>query len=128
MPTRQSGVCMSYRKNKSNENAGEKIGFRERLCKSLDLQPDVFERDTLIEVRGGCRATVRGVIKILSYSPNEVRLKTRQGILSVIGKRLFCGAYARSFVEIEGEITDVFQKGYKNGNRIIRFAMVKSVN
>ena len=28
----------------------------------------------------------------------------------------------------EGEITDVFQKGYKRGNRIIRFAMVKSVN
>lgn len=28
----------------------------------------------------------------------------------------------------EGEITDVFQKGYKKGNRIIRFAMVKSVN
>ena len=28
----------------------------------------------------------------------------------------------------EGEIVDVFQKGYKKGNRIIRFAMVKSVN
>ena len=28
----------------------------------------------------------------------------------------------------EGEIVDVFQKGYKKGNRIIRFAMVKTVN
>ncbi len=28
----------------------------------------------------------------------------------------------------EGEITDVFQKGYKKGSRIIRFAMVKSAN
>jgi molecular chaperone GrpE len=28
----------------------------------------------------------------------------------------------------EGEIVEVFQKGYKKGNRIIRFAMVKSVN
>lgn len=28
----------------------------------------------------------------------------------------------------EGEITEVFQKGYKRGNRIIRFAMVKTVN
>ena len=28
----------------------------------------------------------------------------------------------------EGEITDVFQKGYKKGSKIIRFAMVKSVN
>ena len=28
----------------------------------------------------------------------------------------------------EGEIIDVFQKGYKKGNRIIRFAMVKSAN
>lgn len=28
----------------------------------------------------------------------------------------------------EDEITDVFEKGYKRGNRIIRFAMVKTVN
>ena len=28
----------------------------------------------------------------------------------------------------EGEITDVFQKGYKKGNKIIRFAMVKTAN
>lgn len=28
----------------------------------------------------------------------------------------------------EGEITDVFQKGYKSKDRIIRFAMVKTVN
>ena len=28
----------------------------------------------------------------------------------------------------EGEIVEVFQKGYKRGNKIIRFAMVKSVN
>ncbi len=28
----------------------------------------------------------------------------------------------------EGEITEVFQKGYKKGNKIIRFAMVKTVN
>ena len=30
--------------------------------------------------------------------------------------------------ERENEITDVFQKGYKRGNKIIRFAMVKTVN
>ena len=28
----------------------------------------------------------------------------------------------------EGEITEVFQKGYKKGNKIVRFAMVKTVN
>lgn len=28
----------------------------------------------------------------------------------------------------ENEITDVFQKGYKKGNKIIRFAMVKTAN
>ncbi len=28
----------------------------------------------------------------------------------------------------EGEITDVFQKGYKIGKRVIRFAMVKTAN
>ena len=28
----------------------------------------------------------------------------------------------------EGEIVEVFQKGYKKGNKVIRFAMVKTVN
>ena len=28
----------------------------------------------------------------------------------------------------DGEIVEVFQKGYKKGNRVIRFAMVKTVN
>ena len=28
----------------------------------------------------------------------------------------------------EGEIVEVFQKGYKKGTRIIRFAMVKTAN
>ena len=28
----------------------------------------------------------------------------------------------------EGEISEVFQKGYKKGNKIIRFAMVKTAN
>ena len=28
----------------------------------------------------------------------------------------------------EGEIVEVYQKGYKKGNKIIRFAMVKTVN
>ena len=28
----------------------------------------------------------------------------------------------------EGEIVEVFQKGYKKGNRVIRFAMVKTAN
>ena len=28
----------------------------------------------------------------------------------------------------EGEIVDVFQKGYKKGKRVIRFAMVKTAN
>ena len=30
--------------------------------------------------------------------------------------------------ERDNEITDVFQKGYKKGNKIIRFAMVKTIN
>ena len=28
----------------------------------------------------------------------------------------------------EGEITDVFEKGYKKNKRVIRFAMVKTAN
>ena len=98
---------MSDQQNDRKNRTKEKISFRERLCKSLDLHPDVLERDTLIEIRDRYRVTVRGSCRILSYSPTDVRLKTRKGELSISGKRLFCSSYYCNFVEIEGEINDL---------------------
>ena len=95
---------MSKQKSKAPK---EKIGLRERICKSLDLQPDILERDNLIEIRGRNKITVRGKCRILSYSPDSVRLKTQDGELNIIGKRLFCSSYSRGSIEIDGLISDL---------------------
>ena len=93
--------------NRKATKKSEKISFREQMCKSLDLHPDILERNTLIEIRDRYRTTICGSCRILSYSPTEVRLKTHDGELSVVGKRLFCSSYSTNFVEIEGEICDL---------------------
>lgn len=103
MPIRQTGAYMSKQKN----GKSEKISLRERLCKSLDIQPDISERDNLIEIRGQHKITVRGTCRIISYSPDEVRLRTQRGELDIRGKRLFCSAYSTGSIEIEGLINDL---------------------
>ena len=85
----------------------ERVGFSEFVCKSLDIQPDVFVNDTLIEIRGRNKLTVRGGGKMLSYSPDEIRLLLKKGELRIEGKRLFCGSYSKGFIEIDGLINSV---------------------
>lgn len=85
----------------------ERMGFRERICKVLDIQPDIFDKDTLIELRSRNKVTVRGKAKILSYSPTAVRLQTGNGELCIDGKRLFCSSYSKSFIEINGLISAI---------------------
>ena len=104
MPTSADGSNMSKQKTKPQK---EKISLCERICKSLDLQPDLTERDTLVQIRGRNKTTVQGAYRIISYSPTDVRLETKKGELLISGKRLFCSSYSRGFVEIDGLINEV---------------------
>ena len=104
MPISADGSNMSKQKNKPQK---EKIDLRERICKALDLQPDISEHDTLVQIRGRNKTTVHGARRIISYSPTEVRLDTKRGELQISGKRLFCSSYSRGFVEIEGLINNI---------------------
>jgi len=85
----------------------ERAGFREFICKTLDIQPDSLYDDTLIELRGRNKLTVRGGGRMLSYSPDEIRILVKKGELSVSGKRLFCSSYSRGFLEIDGLIKGI---------------------
>ncbi|MBQ8141206.1 MAG: YabP/YqfC family sporulation protein [Clostridia bacterium] len=89
------------------EEKNGKESFREKLCKKLDIDPDILPRGSLIELRGREALTVRGCGKILAYSPERIKLALGEGVLSVSGKRLVCISYYANAVGIEGYINTV---------------------
>ena len=60
----------------------EERGLRERLCRALDLAPDCFSGECLVELRGRYAATVRGGGRILLYTPEEIRIRWEDQILN----------------------------------------------
>ena len=92
------------KKRQEQEGETERVGMRERLCRSLDLAPDLLPGGSVIEVRDRHLLTLHGGGKILRYTPEEVCVAVRKGYLSVKGRRLFCNSYHIGAVCIEGEI------------------------
>ncbi|MBE6547150.1 MAG: hypothetical protein E7668_06930 [Ruminococcaceae bacterium] len=90
--------------NKADERKKEQMGVRERLSKSLDIPPDLFGGQSLLELRGRESITLKGCGKILLYTPEEIRIALKKGCLRVCGKRLVCTSYHAGAVGIDGEI------------------------
>ena len=84
-----------------------KAGIKERLCHTLDIQPDIFPGGTLVEIRGRNSLTVKGGGRITAYTQSEIRLRLKDGELSVKGRRLCCSAYHRGAVVIDGLVDSV---------------------
>ena len=95
------------KKIKEKIGAEERGGVKERLCRALDINPDAFCKDVLVELRGRNRVKVEGKLKILSYSPEIIRLRTSKGRLCIMGKRLFCSVYSQECVLVDGLIASV---------------------
>ena len=85
----------------------EKRKLRERLCHALDISPDVFPRETLIEIRGSNCLTLKGGGRITEYTDTRIRLKAKGKTVTVNGKRLCCSAYCKGAVTVDGLILSV---------------------
>ena len=81
--------------------------MRERLCHALDIKPDIFLGETLIELRGRNSLTVQGGGGITVYGESEIRFKLRRGELSVKGERLACASFERGAAVVDGNIFSV---------------------
>ncbi len=91
-----------------NTEKGVNAGFRERLCRGLDLSPDIFPHGTLVEMRGRGSVTLRGCGRVLCYNDCEMRFESREGNISVLGKRLCCSSYCLGTAVVEGYIDCVY--------------------
>ena len=87
---------------------GSSLSFSERLCKALDIQPDILPNGTLIELRGRSSVTLRGCGSVLCYTDTQVSFCSRFGKVCVSGHGLCCSSYKRGTATVEGVIEGVF--------------------
>lgn len=81
--------------------------FKERICRGLDIEPDVFPHEGMVELRGRGSMIVRGCGRILVYKPDEIRLEMGDCEMRVWGERLVCTSYYLGAVGIEGRISGI---------------------
>lgn len=99
---------MSDKTDKRDKSAkDEKIYLRERVNRALDIPPDVFAGESLIELRGRNSVSIGGGGKILLYTPEEIRIELRRGCVCVVGQRLCCTSYHAGSVGIDGYICEI---------------------
>ncbi len=97
---------------KKRARSEERGGWKERLCQRLDLPPDVFLGEGLVEIRGRYAVCVKGCGKILTYTPEEICVRMGQGCLRIEGKRLICTSYHAGAIGVDGMIDRVsFEEG-----------------
>ena len=92
----------------------EREGLREKLLRVLDLPADTLPEGWLLEVRGGRELTVRGCGSILTYTPEQIRLRLSSCVLVIDGSQLCCVAYHAEAVRVEGNIRQI---GFEEADR-----------
>ena len=90
------------------KNAKEgKLGFPERICRALDIEPDVLPNASLVQIRGRSAVSVSGGGRIIDYTDSEIKLALKKGVIAIRGKRLVCASFCAGKVRIEGRIEGV---------------------
>ena len=93
---------MNPKKRKPTETENERRPLTEWLAVKLDIPADTLTDGLRLDMRGRNTLTVHGCTGILDYSPCEIRLALRDGVLSVLGQRLICTSYLAGAVGIDG--------------------------
>lgn len=86
------------------------VPLRERIGTWLGIPADAvgLTNGFMAELRGQRTVTVRGCRRILTYSPEAIRLDTRDGEIVIVGEELTCIAYSADSIGIEGRIGGVY--------------------
>ncbi len=88
----------------SKKEKGERIGLARRLCRGLDITPDVLPHGTTVILRGRAALSVSGCEKILTYTPQKIVISLHRDTLWVRGRELLCTCYHAGEIGIEGVI------------------------
>ena len=90
----------------------------ERLCRMLDISPEVLPSVPAIEILGRSLVKIRGGGAILLYTPSEIRIALPKGeYVSLKGEELCCTSYNRGVLGVEGVIGSVSFERCESGSR-----------
>ena len=98
---------------RSKNEANDKPDMKERLCKALDIVPDMLPSEGTIEIRGRNSVFVSEGGRILQYTEELVSVEYGRGRADIKGKRLCCSSYYKGGVRIDGHIRSVELWGTK---------------
>ncbi len=84
----------------------EKISLWQRLERKLDIPSDLFN-GIFVEMRGRRCVIAHGCRNIALYTPQKVVISMAGCRLAVEGSNLYCSAYHKGVVNIDGVIVSV---------------------
>ena len=96
------------KKRKHRGDRGEAVPFKNKLCDALDIVPDTLPGSANVMIRGKSAVYIENGGRILSYSPDEIRVSIPDGSVGICGRALVCSSYMRGNVRIDGVITSVY--------------------
>ena len=94
-------------KDFKREKRSDRAGFREVVCRALDIVPDTLPGVATVEIRGQNYVSIKEGGRILLYTPERITVALPKGAVTVIGKRLLCSSYFVGSVRVEGLILSV---------------------
>ena len=95
---------------KRNQKRGETDNaprLSEKICRYLDITPDGYSGECMIELHGRNYLGIHGSGRILVYTSEEIKIKLKKDCLRIRGKRLYCASYYKDSVCIDGLISDI---------------------
>ena len=81
----------------------------ERVCRLLDISPEILPHGHAVEILGRSLLKIRGGGAILLYTPREIRiaLPKKNEYICIKGDSLSCASYNRGALGVEGSIDSV---------------------
>lgn len=98
---------MPNKKPHSPNAKPQKESLGEKISRGLDIPPDILPGGSLVTIRGRSALSVSGSSSIILYTPEEIRLSMKKGMLSIKGNSLVCISYNSAEISIEGHINSV---------------------
>ncbi len=77
------------------------------LVENLELPKDLMHGAVMVSIVGRTEMTIENYRGILEYSSEEIRLSTKDGTLSIQGKKLLITYYTNDDMKITGIIQSI---------------------
>jgi sporulation protein YqfC len=98
---------MPNKRPHTKNTKNQKVSLAEKISRGLDIPPDILPGGSLVTIRGRTALSLSGSSSIILYTPEEIRLSMKKGLLSVKGNALVCISYNATEISIEGHINSV---------------------